>query len=89
MKNFSLSLLGSELLFFLLLLALIGLSYFVYRRTNPPVANWLKSLLTTVRVLVLFFILFILFAPILKLTLQKKEQPIVAVLLDTSASMAL
>ncbi len=89
MENFHLTLYGSLLLFFLLLLISAGLSYFVYQHTNPPVPKWLNRTLTILRFSVLFFVLFILFERILKVTWHKREQPIIAVLLDNSASMAL
>ncbi|MBL7092771.1 hypothetical protein ISS22_02240 [candidate division KSB1 bacterium] len=89
MENFSLSLYGSTLLFFLIFIFLGWLSYFVYKRTNPPAPTWLKTILTVLRFLSLAIILFILFEPILKLSWQRKEKPIVAVLLDNSASMTL
>ena len=80
---------GSMLLFFLMIIFLAWLSYFVYRRTNPPAPTWLKTILTVLRFFSLAFILFILFEPLLKLSWQRKEKPIVAVLLDNSASMTL
>jgi len=72
-----------------MIIFLAWLSYFVYRRTNPPAPTWLKTILTVLRFFSLAFILFILFEPLLKLSWQRKEKPIVAVLLDNSASMTL
>ena len=89
MEKFSLTFYGSALLFVLFVIILGGLSCYVYRRTNPPVPKWLKNILTTVRFIVLVIILFILFEPILKLSWQRTEKPIVAILLDNSASMNL
>jgi hypothetical protein len=89
MENFSLTFYGSSLLFVLIFIFLGWLSYFIYRHTNPPAPTWLKTILTIFRFLALATILFILFEPILKLSWQQKEKPIVAVLLDNSASMTL
>jgi hypothetical protein len=89
MENFSLTFYGSSLLFVLIFIFLGWLSYFVYRHTNPPAPTWLKTILTIFRFLALATVLFILFEPILKLSWQQKEKPIVAILLDNSASMTL
>jgi len=89
MEKFSLTFYSSTLLFFLFVIILSGLSYYVYRRTNPPVPKWLKNILTAIRFVVLVIILFILFEPILRLSWQRTEKPTVAVLLDSSASMIL
>ena len=61
MEKFSLTFYGSTLLFFLFVIILSGLSYYVYRHTNPPVPKWLKNVLTAIRFMVLVIILFILF----------------------------
>jgi len=89
MEDLHLNLSGNVLIFLLALIALIGLSVFVYRRTIPPVPNWFKRILITLRVLALIIILFILFEPILSLSWNRTEKPIIAVLLDNSASMLL
>ena len=89
MDKFDLTFHGSMLLFFLFVIILGGLSYYSYRRTNPPVAKWLKTTLTTIRFLVLAIVLFIFFEPVLKLSWFHTEKPTVAVLLDNSASIVL
>lgn len=89
MENFDLKLHGHVLLFIFIFITLIGLSIFVYRRTIPPVPRWLKRILSILRAAALIAVLFILFEPILKLSWHRTEKPIVAVLLDNSASMAL
>ncbi len=89
MEHFYIKLNGSILIFILVLLVLISLSIFVYRRTIPPVPNWFKKLLTALRIASLLIILFMLFEPILSLSWNRTEKPIVAVLLDNSASMSL
>lgn len=62
---------------------------FVYRRTNPIVSNQTRYTLIALRVIGLFGVLFLIFEPILGITYDKKEKPTLAVLVDTSASMAL
>lgn len=89
MENFDLKLHGQVLLFIFIFIALIGLSIFVYRRTIPPVPNWFKKILTLLRISSLIIILFILFELILSLSWNRTEKPIIAVLLDNSASMSL
>ncbi|HDQ00282.1 MAG TPA: VWA domain-containing protein, partial [bacterium] len=68
---------------------MIGSSIYLYRRTNPPVHPRLKLFLTVLRATALALIVFILFEPVLKLSYNREEKPIVAVLLDTSASMSI
>lgn len=89
MENFDLKLHGNTFLFILFFIILIGLSIYVYRRTIPPVPNWFKKLLTALRIVSLLIILFILFEPILSLSWNRTEKPIIAVLVDNSASMSL
>ena len=89
MEDIYLKLSGNVLLFLLALIALIGLSVFVYRRTIPPVPTWFRRILIALRILALIIILFILFEPILSLSWNRIEQPIIAVLMDASASMSL
>ncbi|UCE05727.1 MAG: hypothetical protein JSW07_19375 [bacterium] len=89
MEDFSIKLHGNILLFILFFIVLIGLSLYVYRRTNPPVPDWLKRVLTILRIVSLVIMLFILFEPILSLSWNRTEKPIIAVLLDNSASMSL
>ena len=89
MENFDLKLHGNTFLFILFFVILIGLSIYVYRRTIPPVPNWFKRILTILRMVALIIILFILFEPILSLSWNRTEKPILAVLVDNSASMSL
>ncbi len=73
----------------ILLLAAAAFSYFVYRRTTPPVSNRLRFLLMTLRALSAMLLVLLLFEPILSLTRKKADKPVVAVLIDQSASMGL
>ncbi len=89
MEQIHLNLSGNALLFILLLIGLAGLTWFVYRYTVPPIANWFRRLLKLLRIAALVIIIFILFEPVLSLSWYKTDSPIVAVLLDHSASMSL
>ncbi len=85
--NLNTSVHGALLL--LLILAAIAASYFAYRKTIPPVARPWRIFLTALRAMSLTLILLLLFDPILSLTRRKQETPVVAVLVDNSASMGL
>ena len=89
MESFNLTFSGSVIFFLLLAILSIGFSIYVYRRTNPPVPRWLRIFLTTLRALALLIIVFLIFEPLLNISYTRKEAPIVAVLLDQSASMSL
>ncbi len=89
LPEISLNTSGSTLLLILSLLVAIGLSYFVYRNTIPPVPPGWRILLMSLRAAVVMIIILLLFEPILSITRRKQEKPVVAVLLDNSASMAL
>lgn len=80
---------GNAVLLALVVFAALGLSYFTYRRTVPPVADAVRYLLMGLRALALILVLLLLFEPILSLTRTEKVKPVVAVLIDDSASMGL
>ncbi|RMD92117.1 MAG: VWA domain-containing protein [Calditrichaeota bacterium] len=71
------------------ILVALGLSYFVYKRTIPPISAKLRYFLMMLRALAILMVILLLFEPILSITRSEKEKPVVAVLIDTSASMAL
>ncbi len=77
--------------FFLILsiVLAIGISYFVYRKTIPPVSNGWRIVLITLRAGATILVLLLLFEPILSITRRNQEKPVVAVLMDQSASLAL
>ncbi len=80
---------GSTFLFAILALVGIALSIFFYRQTLPPIQPGRRALLAALRSLVLVVLLFLLFEPLLKFLFHRDEQPIVAVLIDDSQSMAI
>lgn len=74
----------------LLLLALaILFTLLIYRSTTPPVAQWLRRSLAGLRGFTLAAALLLLFEPILSRVWERAQKPVVAVLIDRSASMTL
>lgn len=73
----------------LLLAVAILFTFFIYRSTTPPVAHWLRRLMAGLRTFALAAALLLLFEPIMSLAWQRSEKPVVAVLIDQSASMKL
>lgn len=80
---------GSKILLVLCAAAAIAASWFVYRQTIPPVSKAWRILFAALRASAAFLIILMLFEPILSITRKKQEKPIVAVLVDNSASMKL
>jgi hypothetical protein len=74
---------------FLTLAALIAAaaSYLTYRGTTPPLSSGRRAVLATLRFVSLSIILFLLFEPILARLTTRTDEPILAVLIDTSESM--
>jgi hypothetical protein len=73
----------------LLILLAVAFTFFIYRTTTPPVANWLRRGLAVLRTFALALALLLLFEPVLTFGLQRLQKPTVAVLVDRSASMTL
>lgn len=89
LAEINLDIAGSTLLLVFAFLVAVGLSLFVYRKTIPPVSRGWRILLISLRSAVIILILLLLFEPILSITRKKEEKPVVAVLVDNSASMSL
>ncbi|MFQ5638038.1 MAG: hypothetical protein ACE5IR_08590 [bacterium] len=87
--DISLNTTGNQLFLAFIIIAAVGFSYFTYRKTVPPVSTGLRTFLMTLRALAVILIVLLLFEPILSITRQKEEKPVVAVLVDRSASMGL
>lgn len=76
----------------LLIAALVAAWFFtlwVYRHTVPPVARWKRNLLKILRALGLAVLLLLLWKPVFSFLVEESEIPILAVLIDDSASMGL
>ncbi|MGD0036086.1 MAG: hypothetical protein ABSC53_02185 [Bacteroidota bacterium] len=83
-----------SLLFHLVLLLLaavcsIMLSWFVYRSTVPPVSSVKRYALISLRSIGLYLLFLLLGEPLLSLVTHSVDQPIIAVLVDNSQSMAI
>ena len=67
----------------------VGLAAWAYRRTNPPVPRGLKVLMFLLRAVVIALLALAILEPILSLVWRRTEKPMVAVLVDRSASMSI
>jgi hypothetical protein len=74
---------------FLLAVAAGAISWFVYRRTVPPVPRSRRILLIVLRSLSLFLLLTFLFEPVLRLVFTSEQPSTIALLLDDSQSMSM
>ncbi|MBL7994913.1 hypothetical protein JNM05_06025 [bacterium] len=72
-----------------LCIAAVAFSFWSYKETIPPASAIKKNLLASIRSLSIILVLIILFEPILDLTFQKEERPVIAVLVDQSESMGM
>src|SRR3972149_2541351 len=73
----------------LLIIVSISISYYFYRNTIPPVSDFKRYFLMSIRAFVLILFFLIVFEPIFSLTYVKEETPVIAVLIDNSASMGI
>ncbi|MDM7915787.1 MAG: vWA domain-containing protein, partial [Candidatus Eisenbacteria bacterium] len=90
MSRFSLEFLSSHATLWLVLApVLIALAIFVYYRTLAPLERPTRTVLRVLRGLAFLIVLFALAEPILTLVLPEPGKPGLAVLVDSSASMAL
>jgi hypothetical protein len=71
----------------LCLAGLILLTVWIYRRTNPPLATWLRIVLAILRIVAVVALLATLLQPVLSFTREKNRSKRVAVVIDISASM--
>ncbi len=70
------------------LLLAAGISYFLYRNNPLNIANiWLRKALYLLRFSVVFSILLLLLGPLFELKTQRIEKPIIALLVDNTASL--
>ncbi len=76
-------------LFFLASLLIIAISYAYYWRTLPPLGRLRRMVAVSLRSAVLIIVLFLVLDPLLQLLYRYSEKPVVAVLVDNSASMKL
>lgn len=77
---------------FLLLVAFlvaVGLTFFTYRQTIPPIPTPLRLVLATLRAVSLFLLALVLGEPLLSLLTRRVEPPTTVVLIDNSQSMSI
>lgn len=86
-ENIVLKLDWPQWLFFLITLILLGLSFLYYFRTLPPLSQSRRVVSTFLRAAGLIIIFFLLLRPVLQIISRQHEKPVVAFLLDNSASM--
>jgi len=86
---FSLSASIDFVLLFLFFILIVGFTYYVYRVTIPDIPKKKKILLILLRAFAFALLLLLIFEPLLTLIKNNKEEPILAVLIDNSKSMAI
>jgi hypothetical protein len=75
-------------LYVLLLAGAVGVSYFAYRRTPPTISRRLRNLLLVLRCVSFTLVLLALLEPVLAISRTMVVRPTVAILVDSSESMA-
>ena len=86
--NFNFALSGNPFIIFLLVIILIGISFFAYKYTIPKVSNTLRYFLFGIRSLILVLILLLIFEPYYSITHREKEQSGIYIFVDNSNSIA-
>ncbi len=78
---------GSQAIVWIFLIAFIGLSIYLYRKTNPPLPLYLKIILGGLRILAVLALFTALLEPVISYTKNIERSKKVTVLLDYSSSM--
>ena len=89
MPSYSFGLIGSAWVMLVLFLVALILTVVTYKKPNPPISNFFRYLLISLRTLALFLLIMILFEPILNISKNFINKPKVAILLDNSLSMGI
>lgn len=89
MNSYSLSISGNIWLLVISIIIGIGLAFYTYRKTAPPVSNFRRTLLITLRSIALSILIFAIFEPIATMVRSAFVKPKIAVLLDNSISAGL
>ena len=89
MNSYTLGISGSWWIFALCALIGIGLSWWSYRVTNPPLGRLRRFVLGFLRALALTLLLFALFEPVLSMIRASLSDPRLAIVFDKSLSMAM
>lgn len=77
----------SPFLFLAIVLALIGYTVWSYQKSPAPVSSAWRAVLAGLRTMTWLFLLLLLLQPVFHLTFQRREKPVLDVLIDISASM--
>jgi len=89
LKNISFNFLtGSPAVVSLSLLALVLLSVYLYRRTNPPLPRYTRIILNGLRLIALLALFIALFEPVVSFSRDYQRLRRVALLVDNSSSMS-
>lgn len=87
-ENITIDLLSDQLLWVaLFFIVLLGLSIFLYRRTNPPISKKLKALLMALRIIAVIALFVALAEPVITIYKNYERPRRVALLKDVSLSM--
>jgi hypothetical protein len=78
---------GHPALVWITLILLLALSFWLYRRTNPPVSPFLRTVFIALRVVAVLALCAALFEPVLSYHREYKRPKKVTVLVDESSSM--
>ena len=88
LKQISIDLLaGSQPVTWIALFVLLGLSVYLYVRTNPPLPKYLRVILGALRIIAVAALITMLLEPVVSYTRQFQRPERVALILDRSASM--
>lgn len=89
MNSYTLGITGSWWIFALCALIGIGLSWWSYSITNPPLGRFRRIVLGFLRAMALSLLLFALFEPVLSMIRASLSDPRLAIVIDKSLSMAI
>lgn len=87
-QDFSIEILTESLfLVALAALALVAMTWWLYRRTNPPIRWWIRAILTALRVVAVLSLVLALLQPVISYTREYERPRRLSLLLDRSLSM--
>jgi hypothetical protein len=89
MNSYTFGINGSWFFVALFVLISFAFSYYVYRRTVPPISRSRKGVLVFLRTMALSLLMFVLFEPVIGMISSSEVMPKLLVMLDNSESMKL
>ncbi|MFY8161959.1 MAG: vWA domain-containing protein [Candidatus Kapaibacteriota bacterium] len=89
MPSYSFGLIGSAWIMLVLFVVALAFTLITYKNPNPPISNFFRYLLLSLRTFALFLLIMIIFEPILNISKNFIIKPKVAILLDNSLSMGI